>query len=177
MILSRIEDGRVKGPDSAQDDERCATVGTGPLRRWGGGVSRLRQGGAGLRGDHRSDGVGGDATGGIHKAEVSHLHEAHRQDMLEEAAYKLKDVKAGGAWTGTSWFSVGEGDDAILQADDAPVGDSDFEDIGRQVCEGGGAMGSGLAVDVPWSVPDVWIDLFKLSGGVHLLFEESAVDR
>jgi len=177
VILSRIEDGHVKGPDSAQDDERCATVRTGHLRRCGGGASRLLQGSAGLRGDHLSDGVGCEATGGVHKAEVSHLHEARRQDMLEEAAHKLKDVEAGGAWTGTAWFSVGEGDDAILQADDAPVGDGHFEDIGRQVFEGGGAMGGGLAVEVPWGGPDVWVDLFKLSSSVHLLFEESAVDR
>ena len=35
----------------------------------------------------------------------------------------------------------------------------------------------GLAVDVPWSGPDVWIDLCKLSGGAHLLFAERAVAR
>ena len=72
--------------------------------------------------------------------------------MLEEAAHKLKDVKAGGVRTGTAWFSVGEGDDALLQADDAPVGDGDFEDVGRQVFEGSGAIGSSLAVHVPGDV-------------------------
>ena len=46
----------------------------------------LRQGGTGVRGDQLSDGVGLDATVGVHKAEVSHLHAARRQDMLEEAA-------------------------------------------------------------------------------------------
>ena len=105
--LARIEDGQVQGPDAAQDDERCATVGTGHLRRCGGGASRRLQGGAGLRGDHLSDDVGFDATVGVHTAEVSHLHEARRQDMLEEAAHKLKDVEAGGARTSTAWFSVG----------------------------------------------------------------------
>jgi hypothetical protein len=179
VILARIEDGHVKGPDSAQDDERCATVRTGHLRRCGGGASRLLQGqgGAGLRGDHLSDGVGCDATGGVHKAEVSHLHEARRQDMLEEAAHKLKDVEAGGAGTGTAWLAVGAGDDAILQADEAPVGDGHFEDIGRQVLQGGGAMGGGLAMDVPWGGPAVGVDLFKLSSSVHLLCEERAVER
>ena len=76
-----------------------------------------------------SDGVGCEATGGVHKAEVSHLHEARRQDMLEEAAHKLQDVEADGAWTGPPWFAVGEGDAAILQVNDTPVGDGDFADL------------------------------------------------
>jgi len=97
---------------------------------------RLLQGDAGLQGDHLSDGVGCDATVGVHKAKVSHLHEAGRQDMLEEAAHTLQDVEAGGARTGTPGFAIGEGDDAVLQADDAPVGDGDFEDGGREVFEG-----------------------------------------
>jgi hypothetical protein len=97
--------------------------------------------------------------------------------MLEEAAHKLKDVEAGGAGTGTAWLAVGAGDDAILQADEAPVGDGHFEDIGRQVLQGGGAMGGGLAMDVPWGGPAVGVDLFKLSSSVHLLCEERAVER
>ena len=113
----------------------------------------------------------------MHKAEVSHLHKARRQDMLEAAAHTLKDVEAGGAWTGTAWFAGGASDDALLPAKEAPVGDGAFADRGRQVCEGGGAIGIGLAVDVPWGVSDVWIDLCKLLGGAHLLFEESAGDR
>ena len=64
--------------------------------------------------------------------------------------------------TGTAWFSVGEGDDALLQADDTPVRDGDFEDVGREVFEGSGAIGSSLAVHVPGDVPDLGIDLFKL---------------
>jgi hypothetical protein len=167
----------VTGPDAAQDDERGATAGTGHLRRCGGGASRRLQGGAGWPGDHLSEAVGCDATGGVQKAAVAHLHAARRPDRLEEAAHKLKDVEAGGARPGTAWFAGGEGDDAILQADDAPVGDGHFEDLGRQGCEGGGAMGRGVAVDVPWGGPDVGSDLCKLSGSAHLLFEERAVDR
>ena len=97
--------------------------------------------------------------------------------MLEEAAHNLKDVKAGGAWSGTSWFARGAGDDAVLEADNAAVGDGDFEDVGCEVCEGIGATRVGLAVDVPWGVPDVWIDLFKCPGFCHLLLEDGAVDR
>jgi hypothetical protein len=179
VIVARSADGHVTGPDAAQDDERCATVRTGPLRRWGGGAARLLpgQGGAGLRGDHRSDGVGCEATGGVHKAEVAHLHAARRQDMLEAAAPTLKDVEAGGAWTGTAWFAGGAGDAALLPAAEAPVGDGHFADRGRQVGEGGGALGIGLAVDVPWGGPDVWIALCKLSGSAHLLCEERAGER
>src|SRR4029453_14248854 len=168
VICARIEDGPMKGPASAQDDARCATVRTGPLRRYGGGASRLLQGqgGASWRGEHLLDGVGGEATDGVHKAEGAHLHEARQQDMLEEAAHTLQDVEVGGAWTGTAWFAVGEGDAGILQARDAPVGDGPCEDRGRQVLAGGGARGRGLAVAVPWGGPAVWLALFQLSGRV-----------
>lgn len=132
---------------------------------------------AGVRGAPLSDGVGCEAPGGVHNAEGTHLHAARRQDMLEEAAPTLTDVEAGGAWTGTAWFAVGEGDDAILQADDAPGGDGPCEDRGCQGWEGGGAIGIGLAVDVPWGGPDVWIDLCTRSGRAHLLCEERAGDR
>ncbi len=177
VILSRILEGHVRRPYADQDNEWCATVGTCHLRRGGGGGARLLEDGTGLHDDQLSDGVRFDATVGVHKAEVAHLHEARRQDMLEESAHKLKDIKAGGARTGTSWLSGGEGDDAVLQADDAPVRDGDFEDVGREVFEGSGAIGSRLAVHVPGDVPDVGIDMGKLPGGAHLLFEDGAVDR
>jgi hypothetical protein len=177
VLLSHIEAGQGTGPEAAQDDERGATVGTGHLRWGGGGASRRRQSGAGLHGDHRSDGVGLHATVGVHKAKVSHLHEARWQDMLEEPAHQLKDVKASGARRGTSGFAVGEGDAAVLQADEAPVRDGDFEDVGREVFAGSGTMGSRLAVHVPGEVPDVGIDLGKLPGGAHRLLEESAGER
>ena len=42
--------------------------------------------------------MGRDGTAGMEKAEVSDFHEAMGQDMLEEPADKLDDVKGGGAW-------------------------------------------------------------------------------
>jgi hypothetical protein len=177
MSSFRIEEGPVQGPDAAQDDEQCPTVRTGDLRRCGGGASRRFQGGAGLCGAHLSDGVGCEATGGVHNAEEAHLQEARRQARWEDTAHPLKDVEASGAWTGTAWFAVSDGDDAILQADAAPVGAGHFEAIGRQGWQGGGALGSGLAVDVPWGGPDRGGELLQLSGSRPLLCEARAGDR
>ena len=143
----------------------------------GGGASRLLQGGAGERGEHRADGVGCEVTGGGHKADVAHLHAAHRQAMVEEAAHTRQDGEAGGAWTGPAWCAGGAGADALRQADEAPVGEGDFADRGRQGLPGGGAMGSGLTVDVPWGVPAVWSDLCKLPGGAYRWCKERAGER
>ena len=61
----------------------------------------------------------------MEKAEVADFHEAIGQDVLKEPAEKLHDVKVSGAWAGTANFTGGEGDSAVLEADDALVGDGD----------------------------------------------------
>jgi hypothetical protein len=128
-------------------------------------------------GAHLADGVGGEATGGMQTAVVAPLHEAPWRDMVEDTVHQLKDVEARGAWTGPAGLAGGEGDAALLQADEAPVGEGDCADRGRQGWQGGGAWGSGRAVDVPWGRPDVWVDLCTLAGSVPRLFEERAGDR
>ena len=165
------------GPDAAQDDARCTTVRTDYLRRCGGGAARGLQGGTGVCGEHRSEGVGCEATGGVQKAEGAHLHDARWQDMLEETVHTRTAVEASGACTGTACCAGGKGDDAIGQADAAPGGDGHFEDSGRQGWPGGGARGRGWAVDVPWGSPDVGVDRCKLSGRVPLVCEERAGER
>ena len=44
---------------------------------------------------------------------------------------------------------------AILDADDARVGDGDFEDVGSEVFEASFAGGYRLAVDVPGDLPNI----------------------
>ena len=81
--------------------------------------------------------------------------------MLEEPAEKLLDVEVGSAWAGTAHFTVGEGDRAICEADKTLVGDSDLEDIGGEVGEGGAAMVIRLTVDVPGAGPDLGGDVLQ----------------
>ena len=104
------------------------------------------------------------------------FHEAMRQAMREEPAEKFHDVKVCGAWAGTAHFPVGEGDRAVLQADETVVGDGDLEDIGGEIGEGGVAVVIGLTVDVPRDGPDLGVDVLQESGLAHVLFEERAVD-
>ena len=66
----------------------------------------------------QADGRERDGTAGMEKAEVADFHEAIGQDMLEEPAEKLHDVEVGSAWTCTAHFPVGEGDGAVLEADE-----------------------------------------------------------
>ena len=56
-------------------------------------------------------------------------------------------------------MTVGEGDSTVLEAHDAAVGNSHFEDIRGEVFERRVAVGVGLAVDVPGDSPDLWVDL------------------
>ena len=97
VIFSRIEDGHVQGPDSAQDDERCATVGTGHLYRWGGRASRLLWGAPVCEVIIcRIVSVVMRQLACIKPKCRTFMNPGWRA-MLEEAAQKLKDVEASGA--------------------------------------------------------------------------------
>ena len=112
----------------------------------------------------------------MQKAEVAHFHEASGEDVLEEPTDKLEDVEAGGARAGTAQFAGGEGDGALLEADDAAVGDGDFEDVRREVLQGSITVWSGWTMHIPGRVPDLGGDLCSLPGVAHLLCEDGAVD-
>ena len=120
--------------------------------------------------------MGRDGTAGMEKAEVSDFHEAMGQDMLEEPADKLDGVEGGGSWARTSRLAVGEGAGAVVERDEAAIGDGDPEDRGGEVGEGGVAMRTRLRVDVPGGVPDLGGDVLEQSGLSHVFFEEGAVD-
>lgn len=96
---------------------------------------------------------------------------------MEEPTPKLQDVELGGARACASGFAVRERDDTVLERDDTAVGDGHFADIRGKGLQGRGAVRVGLAVHVPGGVPDLWGDLFAKPRGVHLFFEDGAVDR
>ena len=90
---------------------------------------------------------------------MTDFHEALGQDVLEAPAEKFHAVEMGDAWARAARFTVGEGNGAVLERHDAAVGDGALEDIGGEVWKGRGAVGVGLAVDVPVALPDERIDL------------------
>jgi hypothetical protein len=90
----------------------------------------------------------------MEQADVADFHEAVRQDMREEAAEKLYDVKVSSAWAGTANFTVGERDRAVFEADDAWGGDGDPEDIGGEGGEGGVSIMNGPTMAIPGDGPD-----------------------
>ena len=98
---------------------------------------------------------------------VADLHQAIGQAMLEEPAEQRDGVEMGGAWAGTAHCPGGEGDGTILAAHEAALGDGDLEDRGGEGGEGGVAVGSGLALDIPGDRPGLRIDLFQQTGLAH----------
>ena len=73
-------------------------------------------------------------------------------------------------------FTVGEGDRAVRERDNAAIGDGDPEDIRGEGGEGGVAVVIGLTVDVPRDGPDLGGDVLQQSGVAHVFFEQSAVE-
>ena len=110
------------------------------------------------------------------EAEVSNFHEALWEHVWEEPADKLDGVERGGSWARTARLAVGESDSAVFASHEAPMGDGDPEDIGGEGGEGGVAIGTGLRVDVPGEVPDLWVDVLEPSGLAHLLLVNSTGD-
>jgi hypothetical protein len=76
--------------------------------------------------------MGQDGTAGMEKAEVADLHEAMGQDMVEEPAEKLDGVEGGGAWASTARLAGGEGDGAVVERDEAAIGDGPLQPEGAR---------------------------------------------
>jgi hypothetical protein len=97
----------------------------------------------------------------MEKAEVADFHEAVRQDMLEEPVKKLEGVKVRSAEACPAHFPGGAGDRAVLERDNAAVGDGDLEDRGGERGAGGVAVVIGRTVDVPGDGPDLGVDVLQ----------------
>ena len=126
---------------------------------------------------HATDSRRVDGTGGAQKANMPHLHAARGQDVLQEPAHTLQDVELGGAQACAAGCAVREHDETVLERDKTAGGDGHFADIRGKGLQGRGAVRVGLAVPVPGGVPDLGRALFDKPGGVHLFFEDGAVDR
>lgn len=119
---SGIEKHPVGSPQPHDELHLCATSwACGDKRCRVCDVSRLEKGVV-LPCDHQPNGIGGDGTACMHKAEVSDFHEAIWQDMLEEPTDKLKHVEGGGTLSNASRFARRESDGAALERDDTAGG-------------------------------------------------------
>ena len=126
--------------------------------------------------DQQAAGVERDGPAGMQKAEVTDLHKAVGQDMLEESADTLDGIEAGKSWGCTARLTGGVGHGALRERDETASGDRHFADVRGEVLQGGGGVGSGLAVDVPGDSPDPWVDLFQEAGFEHFLLPHGAGD-
>ena len=73
-------------------------------------------------------------------------------------------------------FAIANEDGAVLDFDDARVGDSDFEDVGGKVFDASFAGRYRLGVDVPVDLPDFSGDLIEAVGLFHLIAELGSED-
>lgn len=96
--------------------------------------------------------------------------------MLQESADELHDFEGEDSWAVTVRFAIANENGAVLDIDDARVGDRDFEDVRGKVFEASFARRYRLAVDVPVDVPDFRGDLIEETGLGHLIAELGSKD-
>ena len=81
--------------------------------------------------------------------------------MLQESADELHDFEGKDSWAFAVRFAIANEHGAVLDFDDARVGNRDFEDVGGKVFEASFAGRYRLAVDVPVDLPDFRGDLIE----------------
>ena len=96
--------------------------------------------------------------------------------MLEEAADELDNIEGQDSRSFTVGLSIANQHGAVLDADDARVGDGDFEDVGSQIFESSLTGGERLSIDVPVDVPHVGGDLIEQMGLFHQIAELGSED-
>ena len=74
--------------------------------------------------------------------------------MLQESAHELHDFEGDDSRAVAVRLAIANEHGAVLDFNDARVGDGDFEDVGSQVFEASFAGGYRLRVDVPVDLPD-----------------------
>src|SRR5262249_36658836 len=151
-----IEKSPVRGPQAQDDTPLSATRWAEADERWRGYVPSQRATDGVCLHDQQAEGVAREGTAGMEQAAVADLHEAVGQDMLEEPVDKRHDVKVRGAEACTTNLTVGDGDGAVCEADEAWVGDGAPEDIGGEGGEGSVSVGIGPTMDMPGEGPDLW---------------------
>jgi len=121
--------------------------------------------------DQATNTIERDRTVGVHETVVTDFHEACGQHVLQESADEFHDFESKDSWTFAVRLAVANEHHAVLDVDDARVGDRDFEDIGSQVFEASFAGGHRLAVDVPVDLPDFRGDLVEQLGLLYSIAE------
>lgn len=91
--------------------------------------------------------------------------------MLQEAADKFHDIERQDSWALAVRFAITNEHGAILDVDDARVGDGDFEDVGGKIFETSFAGGNRLGVDVPVDLPDLGWDFVEELGVFYQIAE------
>lgn len=117
-----------------------------------------------------------DFTVGIHQSVVTDFHKASGQHMLQESADEFHDFEGEDSWAVAVRFAIANEDGAVLDFDDARVGDRDFKDVGGKVFEASFARRYRLAVDVPVDLPDFSGDSIEQSGLYYLIAELGSKD-
>ncbi len=96
--------------------------------------------------------------------------------MLQETADEFHDIEGQDSRSFTVRLAIANEHRAILDADDARVGDGDFEDVGSEILEARLAGGDRLAVDVPVDLPDLGRDLIEQLGCLYSIAELGSED-
>lgn len=91
--------------------------------------------------------------------------------MLQETAHELHDVELHRPPSAAVRLLVAEIDVAIVEFNDAGIGDGDLEDIRCQIPDAVMAVADRLTVDVEGCLPQAWIDGVEDPGGLQLLNE------
>jgi len=125
--------------------------------------------------EHQAEGVRRDGTACMEQAARTDCHAAIGHDVLEDPAEKLHAVEVGGAWACPAHCTGGARDRAVLEADEAWVGDGDPEDRGGKGGAGGVSVGRRLTLDVPGEGPALGGDVRQQAGVAPVCFAELTV--
>jgi len=98
------------------------------------------------------------------------LHAAIGEDRLEDPAEHHPGVEVDGTAARPANCPVGAGAGAVLEADEALVGEGAPEPLGSERGTGGVSVGMGPTMDLPGPRPDLWGDGLQEAGrGAGLL--------
>jgi len=96
--------------------------------------------------------------------------------MLQEAADELQDIESQDSGALAVRLAIVNQHRAVMEAEDARVGDGDFENIGSEIFESGLAGANRLAVDVPGDLPERGGNLIQQFGLFHQIAELGSED-
>ena len=175
---SDVEESGFDGKDRVNQPQSAAAIRTARqglgwgCNRLGGGDGRARL----LFGDPLTQVLDVDIGAGRMQAVVPDLLESGREGMLEEGAKEIENLEAGGAVSVAAMNAILEVDAAIFDAEDAFVGNGDFEDVGSKIPQGGLPVAHGLTVDDPVEIPYLGIDGLEELSVLHGVAEFGLVD-